>query len=140
MASGYPDYEGGKQRLYLVPEWAAKESKDKTFAALEANAIRGVYASVTYVVPEGKTLYITQVSAVAVAVLAAESDKPHTAWIEISDADTGDDYWEQGCDTGFGIVLPKPIVLPAGTNVVFLIINYANHTCSIYILAAGYEV
>jgi hypothetical protein len=140
MARGYPDFEGGKQRVYLVPEWAAKEAKDKSFSALLLNAASGLFTFVTYVVPAGKTLYITQLSAFIVGAAAADQDKPHSAIVEAAESGAPTYYWRQGCDTGLGVSLSKPIVFKAGETAWFGITNWANHICHISVLAAGYEV
>ena len=72
MARGYPDFEGNKVGLYLMPEWAAKEGKEWSKIVVGANKAFGTSANGSYLVPAGKTLYITQASWQSVASAAAD--------------------------------------------------------------------
>ncbi len=140
MAHGYPDYEGDKQRVYLVPEWAALGAVDKTFVSGDTGKARNDSVVVNYIVPAGKTLYITTLSCYSGASGAADSDLNQMCKIVCGDATTGTNFWTQAGNGGVGAVLSKPGVIPAGHQAQFSVVNLANHNCDIGLSVLGYEV
>lgn len=138
MPRGYPDFEGDKVGLYLKPEWAAKEGVDKNFYAVGADKAFGAGADGSYVVPAGKTLYITQYSYYNRAVLAADADNNQMCWGYLTDLIIADVVF--GGNGGGGGILKKPWVIIAGATMKWYIKNTANHNCHIGLVINGYEV
>lgn len=134
----YPDYEGGKAGIYLIPEWAAFEATDKNFTASAINVARLGAAFVNYVVPAGKTLYITTASFSNRANLAADADKNQMCDLIIQDGAVSVFY--QGANGGGNVSLSKPLVFDAGSSVSFYIYNQANHNTVVALVAGGYEI
>ena len=143
MARGYPDYEGGKSGLYLKPEWAAFEAIDMTFeGATPVPVSWGVSLTVSYTVPSGKTLYITDVSWWGKADAAADGDNNQIASLWILDVlDPTQTNWFRSAGNGGGAAsFSKPIVIPAGHRLDFVVKNEANHVCNIAVAGCGYEL
>ncbi len=140
MSHGYPDYEGQKQRVYLVPEWAAKEAVDKSFESGIVLVGFNAGTSVSYVVPAGKTLYITQFGFRGLASVVGDSDLNQMCYGWIDEITAGLVLWQQGGNGGGGATFPKPIAIPAGHQVDFYVYGMANHNLLVLVTAAGYEV
>lgn len=140
MARGYPDYEGNKVGLYLIPEWAAKEGTDKSFYGFGTNVAVGDSAVVNYTVPAAKTLYISAAAFAASAYADANADLNQVAWFRIVDTTTGDVFVYIGGNSGGQITFPKPIVIPAAHQVSIRLFNQSNHTLNLRFTAQGYEV
>ena len=138
MASGYPDFEGSKSKLYTVAEWAAKEGTDKNWLIADAVTAYGEYVSTTYNVPAGKTLYITHASFSIYAIAAADADNNSIAYAQIQDTTAGVVEWSQGGNGGGYASFTKPIVIEAGHQFYCSVINYSNHNCCIGLMVAGY--
>jgi hypothetical protein len=139
MASGYPDYEGGKQRVYLAPEWAAKEAVDKSFYATRAGATFGqapVLASWT--VTTGKTLYICGLAFSIYASAVANADLPQIGQAYIMDGTSGDIYATIGGNGGGSAIFSKPVVIPGDHSFAFPVVCQANHACDINVTVWGY--
>ena len=110
MASGYPDYEGGKRKVYLVPAWAAEEGLDKNVVGTSALTASGFMATTAqYTVPAGKTLYITDAGLGVTGGVVAE-----VQWYI---------YFDETIKTinggvqGSIVAFTKPLVATAGTVV-----------------------
>lgn len=140
MASGYPDYEGDKQRVYLVPEWAAKEAVDKNFLIVAEDKSYGQNGYAEYEVPVGKTLYICGFSFSIYAVAVANADLNQIGHCYIYNATTASTVGMVGGNGGGGILLSKSIVFTAGQTFRLIAAVLANHNCDIYATAWGYEV
>jgi len=140
MSSGYPDFEGDKQRLYLTPEWAALEGLEKSFIAFDGAEVAGGTAHLDYVVPAGKTLYITRLSFKSEANDAGKEELNQICSAALINLDTGDYLWWQGGNGGGGLSLSQPESFSAGANVRFAVTNGSGHICAIYLTAIGYEV
>ncbi len=140
MARGYPDFEGPKSGIYLKPEWAAKEAIDKSLIAVNPVAAFGDYATLSYTVPVGKTLYITKCSFYLCADAAADGDKDQVCVGQVYDLTTNSYLWQQGGNGGGGIGLPKPAVAPAGHTLQIRCTSFANHTSEAGIYVGGYEL
>ncbi len=138
MSRGYPDYEGDKSGLYLIPEWAAKEAVDKNFTVISGAIVFGFTAETTYVIPTGKTLYIVGLSFASVANLAADGDNNQMAFVDIT-IDTA--YLSfLGGNGGGAEGFAKPMVFTEGTTFKLRVWNRANHTSLIYASCWGYEL
>ena len=140
MSSGYPDYEGGKQRVYSTADWAALVGKEKGFAASGLGLAYGDSTSVGYVVPPGKTLYLTHLSFTMHAAAEADAELNQICEGRIRNAATGAAYWAQGGNGGGGITFPTPIPLVAGTSIDVMSVNWTNHVCNGRVSCSGYEV
>ena len=140
MASGYPDYEGGKQRVYLTPEWAAKEGIDKTFTASGGPLNFGVVALLNYNVPVGKTLVLTDLSFTVVASVAANGELNQIGTAYVKNATTGVVYISQGGNGGGVYALRKPVVILGGEQLEIGVASWTNHPCHVRTDASGYEV
>ena len=140
MARGYPDHEGDKSGLYEKPEWAAFEGKDKNFYDVANNKASGLSVSESYVVPAGKTLYITSFSFICIAAAVADRDLNQMCYGWIHDGDLASTIWSQGGNGGGFATFSKPLVFAAGNTVSFACTNYANHNCNLAVSANGYEV
>lgn len=138
----YPDYEGGKQKVYLVPEWAALNAVDKDFEASTSTVDFGEGTSFIYDVPTGKTLYLTQFAWATFAVAAANADLPQMSWgrLIIDPSGTPIEKWSQAGNGGGGTTFPKPIVIPGGSRVGGYVISKANHAMVPVVVASGYEI
>lgn len=138
MASGYPDFEGPKVKVYLTPEWAAKEGTDKNLNGSASAVSFGAGKWIYYAVPAGKTLYVTSVQAGAYADAAADGDSNQICLLSVA---RGGASIAWGVGNG-GVVLPlsKPIVLDAGEVFWLGCHSYANHDVDVVVSAQGYEV
>jgi hypothetical protein len=140
MASGYPDYEGGKQKVYLVPEWAAKEGADVYFNWGGLNVGEGLSASLTHDVPADKTLYITQLSFYSRAFAVENADLNQICMASIGDSGDVENTWQQGGNGGGAAIFHKPMVIHGGNTATFAVYNYSNHHCNCGLTVSGYEV
>jgi len=138
MTRGYPDYEGGKSGVYLKPEWATVEGITKTIYGLAMNVAPGDYALVSYTIPTGKRLFITQASCAVKAYDVEDRDNLSNHKMDVVvDSDV---YWTQGGQGGLGMVLTQPIRAEAGSLAKLFTFNYSNHYLNIWESLVGYEV
>ena len=140
VATDYPDYEGGKQRVYLVPEWAALNAVDKDLYKATNNLAAGMGSSGVYTVTAGKTLYITDYTWSISANVAADRELNQMGVASIIDNTAGTTFVIEGGNGGGGASLNKPIIIPANHIVGYGVLNASNHACDIRITAHGYEV
>jgi len=140
MASGYPDFEGGKVKLYTVAEWAAKEGTDKNWLISDGVTAYGEFVSTTYDVPAGKTLYITHAAFAIYAIAAGDADNNSIAYAQIQDATVPTVEWSQGGNGGGYANFTKPIVIPSEHRFYCSIFNFSNHNCAIGLMVAGYII
>ena len=140
MANGYPDYEGGKRRLYLTPEWAAEFGVDKSFSGLGANQAPGAGISAIYNVPAGKTLYIVSMEIASFATNAADADNNQIVRGRIHD-DTAA-VWKVaiGGNGGAQSVFSRVIKITAGHMITYDCNNNSNHNCDLWLSVEAYEV
>lgn len=138
--SDYPDYEGGKSKLYSGADWAAHEAYDQNFEAVAINCAYGVGVFVAYAVPATMTLYLTQLSSVCMASVAANADNNHFNQAYIFNNTTGLYLLRLGSNGGGAIALNKPLVIPGGDTVHIGIIAMANHNCDVVVNAGGYLI
>ena len=141
MAKGRPDFSPTAVDVVLQPEWAAKEGTDKNFKASKEVTTYGDGAAVTYEVPAGKTLVITQIGGRSRARLQADANNNQMCEVTIYEYD-GLGYVAVetvGGNGGAYMALKKPRVFEAGDKVQFGISNWANHDVHTWVNASGYE-
>jgi hypothetical protein len=126
--------------IYLQPEWAAKEGKDKNFLAYSAGVVPGDGPSIVYTVPAGKTLYITQIAWFSCAADGADRELNQMCSSLLYNATTDTFYQSIGGNGGGSCIYNKPYVIPAGQQIQIYCTNESNHTTNAYITAQGYEV
>lgn len=136
----YPDYQGEKAGVYLEPEWAAREGRDRLFTMLALNQTFGMFAGVTYIVPVGRTLYITYISVYCGATNAADADNNQMVHLVIFTPDVLTRAIRLGGNGGFSMVLIQPLVIQAGVFVSPRIYARANHAVDMSFSVGGYEI
>ena len=138
MAHGYPDYEGEKSGLYLKPEWAAKEGTDKNMSATAAAQAPGGFSQLSYTVPNGRTLYVTQFNAAIYAAVVGDAELNQmclvSLWIGASQR------YQLGANGGGLWVLSKPLTVTETKVLNLFCHNSSAHTCHLYGGMGGYEV
>ena len=139
-ATDYPDFEGGKQRVYLTPEWAAKEAVDKDFSQIGVGLAVGAGILQTYLVPAGKTLYITLSSGACYAFAAADAELNQIVFAYVRDLTTGAMGLLIGGNGGYFAAFGKPFVVVAGHTLEAGVYNKTNHVANISQIVSGYEV
>lgn len=140
MASGRPDFSPTAVDVVLRPEWAAVESKDKQFYATAVNVASAGNVVLNYVVPVGKTLYITEYSfSISATNPAVDGEKNQMGEGLIFNTTTATTLIKIGGNGGFGFTLPKPLAI-SGETVTFIAYNASAHNVDLGVTALGYEV
>lgn len=134
-----PDYSPTAVDVVLRPEWAAREGTDKSFSASGINLAFGEFADLSYVVPAGKTLVITTITARVDATLAADGDSEQHAEVLLRDVTAATQWINPGVNGGFGLSLNRPIRVPAGHTYKQTIYSRANHNVTLRMDTFGYE-
>jgi len=137
MARGRPDFSPTAADVVLRPEWAAEESTDKDLYASQV-LTPATSVSVTYVVPAGKKLFITQISIslfAAVVAVDGESNQIVRGYVTVD----GDYKVDIGGNGGAGLSLSKPAIATAGQTLVGTVENWSNHNTYGSISINGYE-
>jgi len=140
VARGYPDFEGDKSGLYLKPEWAAYEGIDKNFRATGLNKATLTWASFSYDVPAGKTLYICGASMWIRGYAVEDRDNNQIGALDLQNFTTATHLVMVGGNGGCSVVLPKPLVIPGDDKFYGAFFNKSNHSCNIEGTAWGYEI
>jgi hypothetical protein len=138
MSKGYPDYEGDKQRVYLVPEWAAKEAVDKNMYEADSNVPIDTGSTFAYTVPTGKTLYIVNYAITAHAYDSANRD--HNQFIIGSISDNDDIIATIEGNGGAVVTYSKPLAITTGHHIDVTAYNCADHNQNISQSLEAYEV
>jgi len=134
------DIEAQSVGVYLQPDWQTKEGNDKSFAATSAIlAPNGNYVS-DYVVAGGGDLYITHLSFAIYASAAEDFDKQHDGFIVFSHMVAGGVRVTIGANSGFGLALNRPLLIPAGATYRMYGTNKSNHNCYMALSSGGYQV
>ena len=133
-----PDGFGNIAGVYDAASWASKEGNAKVIKANGTNKASGGYATTSYLVPAGKTLYLTHASAMIYAYNAADRDLNQICASEIYTS-TVEWSWAGG-NGGFFVAFPTPFTVPAGQTVTIYIYNFSNHNCNINMIACGYLI
>ena len=140
MASGYPDFEGGKRRVFGTGDWAADVGVDKSFyggaGALPAHS----ESHVDYLVTPGKTLYLSNASFGSFAELPADSELNQICALEMQDLTMVTNIWFQGGNGGGAVVFTTPLVIPGGHQIRILVYNLSNHSSDAFFSVDGWEV
>lgn len=139
MASGYPDFEGQKSKLFTVADWAAVLATDKELNFYVNDVIYGNYGYLDYTVPAGKTLYVTEISFLMYASDEADADNNQIGVVSLKNQTDTTYHGLVGGNGGGYLHLSKPAVFTAGKVVRLLVWNNANHTCNVEGYAGGYE-
>ncbi len=138
MARGYPDYEGDKSGLYLKSEWAAMEGLDKNFSATADTIGRGGGISAGGIVGVEKKWIINEVSGSCVSWLAVDGELNQMCFLTVSVA--GVAVFKIGGNGGVYAPFGKPLAVTEGQLFGVALTNMANHDCSLFVSAHGYEV
>lgn len=136
----YPDFEGGKSKLFTVADWAAIEATDKSFHGGEGAADNLATYVLSYAVPAVKTLYITWFAIVAYTLVVANQEKPQICAGYIQDFTTLVVKARLGGNGGAALPLNKPVVIDGGHTVYFAVLNVTGHAADIFVAAGGYEL
>lgn len=136
----YPDFEGGKSKLFTVADWAAVEATDKNFSATGTDKWYSESIFSSYTIPSGKTLYITQFAWGAFASDSTEGDLNQICEGMIWSYTDQVRLWTQAGNGGGGLIFPKPLVVTGGKLLRFINTAYANHSMDLSLAAGGYEV
>ncbi len=140
MAKGYPDFEGGKVKLFTVADWAALEATDKTFEKGFRAQDPGDIGTLSYAVPSGVTLYITYFAIAMFASLTADGDNNQICKGSIRNSTDVVDFAIIGGNGGAIILFNKPVVVEGGDTIAFDVTNYSNHIGETFVSAGGYEI
>lgn len=126
--------------VYLQPDWQAKEGRDKNFR-IEGTArgwLEGGY--IAYIVPTGRTLYITGMSIVVRPSLASNSVYNHNATAYIYNATNSIFLAQISGFGGAGLTFSKPFSISTGKVFRLYIYCYSNFDCELTGYAWGYEI
>jgi len=140
MAHGYPDFEGNKSKLFTVADWAAIEATDINFHSGLNNAANLACHLLNYVVPAGRTLYITYYTITAFTIVVADQEKPQICTGYIQDVTAGIVLMRLGGNGGAEIPLNKPVVIPGGNTARFAVCNFTGHVADIFLASGGYLI
>jgi len=134
------DVEAQSIGMQLQPDWQTKEGNQKYFRSTAVNKATGAGAFTNYEVPVGKTLYITHFGGSCYAYTAADRDKNQILYIGLAEENSGNLRAEQGGNGGAGQTFPTPIKYVAGEILRYIVLNYANHNCTLFMTVGGYEI
>jgi len=126
--------------VYLQPEWAAKTGEDKVFNVIASDRAWGYGGETTYVVPTGKTLYITEVASISAAASIGDNEKHQFMELRLGEAGGAEPYSYLGGNGGCSQSFPKPLVYEAGETFTLGVKNNVGHNSSMIGTAQGYEV
>jgi len=119
--------------LWIQPQWAAKGGYDKTLHGYDNIVAGGASVLIDYVVPSGKTLYITDVS------FARISDQgPVYLWIY--DYTHSVTVFTVAAMQGGAIILNTPKVFPGGTEIWVYIQNPGTTDSDFEVTVGGFEI
>lgn len=138
MSHGAPDYTGAKSGVISQAEWMAMNAFGKTLLGQAAGEGFGGSAVVSYTVPPGKVLVIYLVSGSCTPNLAADGDKTSPCVVYVTTLAPISTPITAGGNCGAVIPCNPPIIVNAGTTIVFIIYNESNHDCDMAITANGY--
>ena len=140
MARGYPDYEGNKLGIYDKPFWAVYEGLDKNFILSGVKKAYGGEHVVRYVIPTGKTLFVTHATFCMFADAVADADSNQIIELVIYNFTTSAYEAIQGGNGGGFFPLPTPLIFTAGEEVGFSVVHRGNHDAFIFGVVRGYEI
>ena len=124
--------------VYLQPEWSALEGEDKTLIASGTGKGWHEFATVTYTPTAPKTLYINAIG--FNSQIETEADYDHFAHVQVSIFVAASVILTVGGETGGSLVLPRPIVVAGGEELIAIVSNNSGIDCAIAATLLGYEV
>jgi hypothetical protein len=126
----YPDGEGKKQKVYLVPEWAALEAIDKNLTGSLDIANDTDTQLLTYSVLPGETLYVVQFGALVKAASNIVVWMTETWGLNVLTRAVS------GGASGFSSTLNKPLVITDEHTVNMVVRHFAgaSKVCIGYIM------
>ena len=134
------DIQAQSVGVYLQPEWAAKQGIDKNIRGLANDEGWGGSLKVAYTVPEGKTLYITLVTAGGRANEEADGSKIQNIRVVLFNQTTETFVLETAGEGGVVVPLAKPVAVAEEEEINLFAYNYAAHHSNLYGTIMGYEV
>ena len=134
------DIQAQSVGVYLQPEWAAKQGIDKNIRGLANDEGWGGSLKVAYTVPEGKTLYITLVTAGGRANEEANGSKIQNIRVVLFNQTTETFVLETAGEGGVVVPLAKPVVVGEEEEINLFAYSYAAHNSNLYGTIMGYEV
>ncbi len=139
MPHGYPDFEGPKIGVYLIPEWAAREGTDKTFLLAASGKAYGQDASTTYTVPSGKTLYLHYGTFTGYSNSSDFADLPIMIELYVYDFTSVEKILSVGGCGGGSFTLPKPVAIAENHQIGVYIFNRSKNPANLVGSVGGYE-
>ncbi len=133
-----PDGSPTAVDVVLRPEWAAVQAVDKNFYSGGGGLVWGDFLEIPFIVPAGKTLYITHFSVSARADGIADADKNQICVAYIRNVTLALILYTLGGNGGGSANLTKAIRINSGEQVIFHGTNYAAHDSTVYLSAGGY--
>lgn len=134
MVDDYPDYEGGKQKVYLVPEWAALKAVDKNiYGSVDVDSDTDTYVCF-FTVTSGKTFYLVQFG------VMIEANTGIVFYLQDIVDLTVTYRAVSGGTPGNAHSFSKPIVFSAGHTVLLNVRHYAGTTKVCKGFFMGYEI
>ncbi len=140
MAKGRPDYTPTAADVVSRPEWAAKEGTDKAFSLPAADVAADGQTTGSYLVPAGKTLYISQLCVFGYATAVANRDLNQNVGGSLWELLPYLIHWTQAGFGGCAFAFPQPIPITAGRTITFSVYNLSNHNQTIGMTVRGYEL
>ena len=129
----YPDYSSQVVDILTAADWAAVTGTDKNLVGIEnGNSGADIYL-ISYTVPTGKTLYITQVSLTTLGTSCA-------IFLAVYNSTTAAYATVTGGYIGLFCPFPKPYSIPAGNVVKLLGRQYSGGADWLYGHIGGYEL
>lgn len=126
--------------VHLQPDWAALQGQDKNFSYWAVNKAWGESIGLeAYLVPEGKTLYITGIQVAIFAANQADADLPHHFYAEVTNDDETFKV-QLGGDGGIAPNFARPLRTDGGVFADFWLSNESNHNCDLHLCVQGYEI
>jgi len=125
--------------LMLQSAWAASLGTDKEFDSLDLNQPWLGSTTFTYTVPAGKTLFLTGFDTQLRHTKAEEAASPLYFISYLYNDTAGITHCRSGGVGGQELQFTKPIVIPAGEDMVGIAYNATRAHANISIHASGYE-
>ncbi len=122
------------------PTWADIEGRDRSLLMNQALVNYNDAFDLLYMVPAGKTFYLTDYSAFLWASAAGNAELNQMCAVEIVDATTGVTIVSSGGNGGVVGTLKREVTIPGGDVLMGTLYNGSNHGCRASLCMLGYEV
>lgn len=132
------DIEAQSVGIYLKADWEVLQGNEKIMVLYTTNVPWANSDYVEYVVPEGKTFFVTYFTGLARAYAAADADKAQHFQAKLRI--WGTDYVWVGGDGGFAVTLPTPLAVDGEDKIYGYIENRANHAMTMAVTVGGYQI